>query len=240
MSSFVTTAFSDGNDISLQVNREEWVRTMTIGSSWTHLRIGILYQITGTADIAASNGFAMGVCSGTAHPFADPVTTTNFIGIYANNGLHFVSNAPNNWWQFTNSMLFGATKVGTTLTTSATNFADSVGMFATVVGGTNRRGILYLDITKGSPNYTLGITLPINGGSATSTDFTINTLLRGMNETFGSILNTEYPGFFNNGNTPDSTMAASEGPGGFDTVNIYSNLLNNPMEIQEVAVQKIS
>ncbi len=238
MSSFVTTSFSDGNDISLQVNREEWVRTLTIGSSWTHIRIGLLWQVTGTSTIAASNGFAMGMCSGTAHPFADPVTTTNFVGIYANNGLTFNSNAPNDWFQFANTMLFGATKVGSTLTTSGGNFADSVGMWVPNTAVTHRRGIIFVDITKGSPNYTLGITMPTN--SSVTHDFTINNLLVGMNESFGSILSAEFPGLMSTGNTPDSTMAASEGPGAFDTVNIYSNFLNNPMEIQEIAVQKLA
>ncbi len=239
MSSFVTTAFSDGNDISLQVNREEWVRTLAIGSAWTHIRIGLLWQVTGTGSIAASNGFAMGMCSGTAHPFADPVTTTNFVGIYANNGLTFISNGLDSYFQFSNTMLFVATKVATTLNTNATNAADSVACFVPNTATTNRRGIIYVDITKGSPNYTIGMTMPTANNSAQNIDFTVNNLLVGMNESFGSILSAEFPGVFSTGNTP-LTMAADEGPGAFDTVNIYSNFLNNPMEIQEVAVQKLA
>ena len=236
MATFGNTTFSDGPDEWLQLGNEEWVRPLSMGNNWSHIRIGLLWAVTGSSTIGTSNGFAIGVCSGTTHPFNDPACT-NFVGIYNNGGLFFNSNAPNNYWTLTSSMGHGATKVGSTLALTASNMPDSVGMMLPAVGGTNRRGLLYVDIIKGSPNYTIWWEQYTNSGSNPTVDFTVANLKSGLTQTVGSI--TVAGVIFNDGNGAQ-TIACSESPGIFDTIDIYSNFAGNPMQIYEVAIQKIS
>lgn len=233
MALFTTTTFSDGPDVGLQLGNEEWVRKMALGSTWTHIRIGLLYQISGTATTPGGSGFAIGICSGTSAPFGN-ASTTNFVGVECVAALLYNSTNPN--FQFTVSNLFACKKVVSTITTAATNLGDGSGIWTASTSGTARRGILYVDITKGSPNYTIGITGSTLGSAAT--DFTVPNLLAGMTQNYGSI-SLGVGGVLSNGNGAQ-TLACDETAGGFDTVNIYSNELANPMTIFEVAVEKLA
>lgn len=239
MAQYITTAFAGGNDIALQLGNEEWVRTLAIGSTWTHVRIGLLYQITGTATTAGGTGFAVGMCSGSTAPF-NGASTTNFVGIECVTALGFVANSGNPYYQFASGNLFACKKVVATITTAATNLGDSVDMgVPTAAGSTLRRGLLYVDITKGSPNYTIGISAASGMGSTSSGshDFTVAELLSGMTQPFGSMT---VGGFLLSNGNGAQALACDETAGGFDTVDIYSNELNNPFNLYEVAVEKLA
>jgi len=62
-------------DRALQLGNEEFIRTLSIGSAWRFLRIGLRLAIYGTADIGATSTgttilkFQIGLCSGTTYPF---------------------------------------------------------------------------------------------------------------------------------------------------------------------------
>lgn len=68
------------------------VRVMNIGSNWTKLRIGMRMAVdsSGVNLDGATTQLALGVCSGTASPYGDPISTTHFIGWRraANNWIH--------------------------------------------------------------------------------------------------------------------------------------------------------
>jgi hypothetical protein len=241
MAQFITTTFSGSPDVGLQLGNEEWVRKLAIGSTWTHVRIGVLYQITGTANTPGGSGFAIGMCSGTSAPFGN-ASTTNFVGIECVSALTFSTaslgaNYP--YYPFSASNIFACKKVVATITTAATNLADGVGMNAYAVGGGGgvvpRRSLLYVDITKGSPNYTIGIS-SLQGGTE-NLDITVAQLLTGMIQNYGSI--NIGVGIMHTGNGAQ-TLACDETAGGFDSVNIYSNELGNPLLIFEVAVEKLA
>lgn len=235
MARFFSQTFSDGADISLELGNEEWVRQMVISNNWNHIRIGLLYQVTGTANTTnAGTNFAVGICSGTGAPFG-VLTTTNFVGIECVNVLGWVANAGQPYYSYASSNLFACKKVGGSVTTAATNLADSVGLYVPTIAGAARRGLLYVDITKGTPNYTIGISAPPNTSAAS--DWTVPFLVSGMTQTFGSIVVNSVSMSTGNG---AQTLACDETAGIFDTVDIYSNLLSNPFEIQEVAIEKLA
>lgn len=239
MAQFITTTFAGGNDVALQMGNEEWVRTLAIGSTWNHIRIGILYQIVGTATISTGSGFAVGMCSGHTNPFNN-AATTNFVGIECITSLGFQANSGNPYYQFASTNIFACKKVVSTITTAATNLADSTDMgVPTAVGSTLRRGLLYVDITKGSPNYTIGIMAAQSMGSTSvgSHDFTVAELLSGLTPTFGSMT---IGGFLFSVGNGAQALACDETAGGFDTVDVYSNEANNAMNLYEVAVQKLA
>lgn len=234
MASFVTTLFSDGNDVGLQLGNEEWVRKLAIGSTWTHIRIGVLWQLTGTANTPGGTGWFVGLCSGTSAPFNN-ASTTNAVGVQSTAALLWVSNSPNPYYQYGSSNMFGCKRVGATTTNTASNLADSAGLFTPTTSGTARRGIFYVDITKGSPNYTIGITMLTSSDAAT--DVTVPMLLSGMTQVFGSI---SIGGLIMSNGNGSQTLACDETAGGFDTVDVYSNELANPMLLFEVAIEKLA
>lgn len=243
MAQFITTTFASGNDIALQLGNEEWVRTLAIGSTWTHIRIGMLYQITGTATISsATTQIALGMCSGDTAPFNN-ASTTNFVGLQWTGALAFVTNGTLPYYQFQSTNGFMCKKVGGTITQSATNVFNGSDMGCnTTLGSPLRRSVMYLDIVKGSPTYSLTASAAPNmsaasGGNNASHDFTVADLISGMTQTLGSLVVGGVT--LSNGNGTQ-TITTSESLGGFDTVDVYANMLNNPFNLYEVAVEKLA
>jgi hypothetical protein len=234
MAQFITTTFSGGNDIALQLGQEEWVRTLAIGSSWNYIRIGVLVQMTGTATTSGTS-FAIGMCAGTALPFGN-ASCQNFVGVNFPGNFGYFANAPYPYWGLGNTNAFACKKLGSSITSAATNLPDSIGMSFQTAGGTARRGILFVDIIKGSPNYTIG--LMASSTAYANVDFTVANLLYGMTQPFANNWTCGGGQIYYGNNA--QTLACDETAGGFDTVDIYCNCLNNPFNIYEIAVEKLA
>lgn len=234
MAQFITTAFSGGNDVALQLGNEEWVRTLAIGSNWNHVRIGVLVQMVGSASTTGTN-WAIGLCSGTGNPFGS-ASTTNFVGVEFVNNFTYTSNAPYPYWNFGSTNVLACKKLSSSITTAATNLADGIGMIVVTDGGTARRGILLIDITKGSPNYTIGFMGTISTYAAQ--DFTPALLLTAMTQPFANNWTLGSAQIYNGNGA--QTLACDETAGGFDTVDFYCNNLNFPMNIYAIAVEKLA
>ena len=73
-----------GNQLYMTLANEEYVRALSIGSTWTKLRLGLMCAITpdGTNNLLNMN-CTMGVCSGAANPFG-AASTTNWVGAWLN------------------------------------------------------------------------------------------------------------------------------------------------------------
>jgi hypothetical protein len=233
MPAYPSVTFSDGPDVCLQLGNEEFLGTLSFGSAWTHIRIGLLWQITGTSNIVAGNLFSLGMCSGNANGFAS-ATTTNWIGVRqlpTVGSVYYATPQPYYYWS---DAIFASKKVGSTITndTSGTSICDNTYQCVPATAGTARRGLIALDITKGSPNYTVGMSATYNVSSA-GTDFTVSNLLAAMLPAFGSIVGCSV------GNGA-KTIAFDETAGVLDTVNFYSNMAANPVNISTIAVQKLA
>jgi len=100
--------------------------------------------------------------------------------------------------------------------------------------GTERRGLFYIDILKGSPNYTLDTWHRWDAATGGAHDYTVAELLFGMPQASAVTVNSWAL------DHTTTTIAASEVAGPFDTVDIYSLLPGYPGEIYEVAVQKLA
>ena len=236
MALFVSTTFSTGADIGLQLGNEEWVRTLAIGSSWNYIRIGLLLCITGTSSTSSgSPGMAIGMCSGSSLPFNN-ASTQNFVGVQFPGSFSYNGGA-SPYFAFGSANGYACKKLNSSITNAGTNLPDGVGLAINGIGATPKRGIVFVDITKGYPNYTIGLMMTL-GGAYSGVDFTVANLLYGMTQPFsnnwacgsGQI-------YYGNG---AQTLACDETAGGFDTVDIYINQLNNPVNIYEIAVEKLA
>lgn len=221
-------------DGCLCLTNEDFVRPLAIGTTWNSIRITALIGFDqpnpGTYTFA---GLFMGVCSGQTAPFG-AASTTNFVGALltsrvgspANWELVYTANSGNPYLSGT----FGNaayTKVGSTGVSSSTNTSPCAFPVAGV--GTARRGLVYVTITKGSPNYQIYTAAP-----SVTTDQTMAMFYEAIDQA------TAVPNVGGlSSYTGNIGIAASEAPGPFNTVNISWNR-SFPVEIYCLAVTRIS
>ena len=228
------TFLADGVKPYITVGSEEYVRPLAMGTNWTKIRIAMLVSIVpnGINNIA-NGGVIMGVCSGTSAPYG-AASTTNFIGAsYASVGTTLVT------YTYTAGAGFPYYSIGypqlvskTGASVSITGQSSSVtpGFAVAGVGNLIRRGFLFVDIQKGSPNYTVTF-LNSWPTSRTDLDYTTTHLVEFCES---GAINATAASAHSVANT------FSEAAGALDTVNIYWPRSANPLEIYSIAVARLS
>ena len=122
-------------------------------------------------------------------------------------------------------------RVGTTDTFAAnTTMSHAV---AINTGTLQRRTLLYVDITKGSPNYT--VKAYIENGTLAMLDFTPAHFLDGLEQSGTPSVNGQS---LTAGNA--LTLACDETAGVFDSVSLYWNRGAFPMEVYALAAYRAS
>jgi len=235
----VTRTFNLIPDKALLVGNGEYLRKMQFGSSWSRLRIGILMSQSpnGTSNISDCT-LQLGVCSA-ATPFANTTgygsaTTTNYIGC------DFISKAdgtgvPGTWIynagsggndRYNNGYCAAVRRVVAVRTFQITGAAT--GMIPSNVGTLPRRGFLFCDITKGSPNYTVQPWM----GQSTSCNIDLR-----PSEFLDSLEMTGDPTVSGSAMIKHAAavIACSEVAGAFDTLSLYTNRATFPTEIALLA-----
>jgi len=133
-------------------------RPFSIDPNWTTVQIGLWYSFTtgSLANITGTPRFYVGLCSGSNEIMGDP-TTGHFVGYrsntatfsYISSSLYQNVNIRYNAGQFIK-------KVGTTETVTSDPITSTLFSFLTVPNTIGEKSsIFYLQITRGSPNYTL-------------------------------------------------------------------------------------
>ena len=177
MASIISETFSDGADKALQLENEEFGRLLAIGSDWTYLRIGVMYNIVpdgtnniATADIrlGGSNGADKHIGSGT-----DKLWYGNHLG--ANSGTAITGgtwthNAGSGDPYFVSSGNTRIRQAGTTL--SGAGNSSSHRHF-TSDGATRRRGVLITNLEKNGTSMWVGGQCNNNVSSPFNADFTL-------------------------------------------------------------------
>ena len=222
-----------GNTTYLTLANEEFVRPLNVGSSWSKLRLGVLCAITpnGVSNLSSVT-FTFGICSGTSAPFG-AASTTNWTGMVINGtvlgGLNYNANAGNPF--FTASAIANSgTRVGSVNSLSNVGGAPRI---VTNTGSTQRRTPLYIDITKGSPNYTCACWHQPIGQEAS--DWSFSSFLDGVDETGTPKLNNS-----SLDGTSANTYAASEVAGTFNTFDFFWNQASFPIEVYAMAVSRLA
>jgi len=135
-----------------------FARLVTLAAGWSKVRVGVRLNCTDLgAGPSSTPRLGIGLCAGTGAILGD-TSTTHFAGALTN---------ISGWTRGTLIYLcdfYPATKVGTTLTIGASSFNADTRIDHTAGSATTQRGVYFIDITKGSPNYTFDFFSPASNG----------------------------------------------------------------------------
>lgn len=205
-----------------------FARSISFAAGWTTLRVGLrLHMRNIGTDITGTPRFAFGLCSGTSNIFGD-ASVTHFVGALSSAASWTYGTGTPNYY-YDPSQMVPAKKVGSTLTTGAT-FGQSVFAASAAVGGSERRAMMFVDITTGSPNYTLKLWA---SGTATIPDQSNATFLAQMENNPPSLANYTY--------SAGKTIAVNEGTDGtLNAINVSWDRTTPVIEICDIAVARIA
>lgn len=192
-------------------------------STWNSLRIGVRWHMRNTGGaIGAGGRLAVGLCRNTTAMFGD-ATTDHFVGWVTDGSWGFTT--PNQYHTIGGKP---ATRIGASLTLG-TVFAAGNNIPADAGGSNNDRKIFFVDITKGSPNYSLALFAWSSG----VIDVTNNQFLLKMEETA--------PSLSSHAAVSAQTIAVDTGANGvFNAVNISWGRSTPEVEICDLAIARLS
>jgi len=199
-------------------------------ASWTKLRVAVRWSMTDFgANLGSTPELSVGLCSGTTNIYKD-ATTTHFLGMQAFGATWTRATSPVNACYTTGaSSIRPMKRVGTT-TTTGTSGGNGFNLTADPTGSSTHRVMTFIDITAGSPNYTIGGFLWDFGTSVdvTESDFLAQAELAS-------------PSFTGHVAATNATIAANEGTdGALNAVNIYWDRTTPQIEISDIAVARLS
>lgn len=214
-------------ETAIQLNNGQFGRPITLPTGWGTIRVGLRLHFTDSgADLTGTPNFAVGFGNGTTNMVGD-LTTNNWIGIMPTVSWARTSASPpfyNLGGGTVNPRLF--TKIGTTFTSGSYMQAGFTYLSASAGGPTPGRQLYFLDIQKGSPNYSGANFAPING---TIIDQSAATFLTLMINSAPSLSNYNYSGF-------DAAIAFSESTYPLNAVQIWWDRSDSLLEICDLAV----
>lgn len=213
----------DGTKNLLRLYNEEFVRPITLPSTWSRLRLALSVAINDTGGtLTATNAF-FGFCSTPASPFTDANTIRA-------EGFEFVSSSLTRGGT-TNPyyILAGGTYYGTRRVSGANN-RSSAGVGSqdiTATGGAiNKRSLIAVDLVAS----TNGVTLFLPQSAIAITDMSPSHFVEAT-ETLPVTSNAAPAAYGNIVTTPGGSSTAT-----LDTVNIYWSNGLAPLEIYAMAV----
>ena len=140
-------------DKCIALSASQFGRTHGYGDSWTTLRVALNFNVEDSGSDINGMVFRAGLCSGTVNMPAD-ATTANSYGIKVVSVLAApFSRIFSTYPYYQNAVLTAFSRVGVVETTASTNIVT--GWHWSTVG--NTRSMLFIDIIKGSPNYTFKV-----------------------------------------------------------------------------------
>lgn len=203
-----------------QIANGQFGRLITLPVAWSKVRVGVRIHGIGGASIGGTARLAVGLGSGTTAMIGD-ASATNWIGLITN-ALTWTWFAPDHWQGLN---YYPAKKVGATLTIGgvALQTGDMMGGIANTTG--IDRSVIFCDIAKGSPNYTLNVLGMTSWGP---TDTVAATFYAQMIQLAPAIANHTY--------SAGQTLAFDEVAGTLNAVQVWWNNAGSAMEICDVAV----
>lgn len=202
-------------------------RTLTIGNSWTKIRVGIRYSyLDPGANLTSTPRFVIGVCSGTSNIYGDS-TTTNFIGAISDRSTWTYTAGTPPYFVNGGGSIYPVTRVGSTTTIdgSSLHALPQVALGA----DTGYRSLFAVEIEKGSPNYTVQ---DFQCGNFAAAEVSLLGFYSVMSLATLSLSGYSYGSAV--------AVAASEGPGDFDSVCVHWDRVSPALEISDIAVVKLS
>jgi hypothetical protein len=216
-----TRTISLATETAIQLSNSQFARTLSIGSAWTTIRVGLrLHMDTTGGNLPGVPILFFGLCSGTTDIFGD-ASVTHCVGAISDDTWLVAGNV-----YYASSMLKPACKYGTTLT-KGTSFGQSA-IPSTITAAS--RVCWFVDITKGSPNFSLKV---FTQHTATIADISVATFLQQMEAATPALAQHQYIG--------PQTVAVDEATYGyFDSVNVAWNQTTPVVEICDLAVARLA
>lgn len=211
-------------DKRIVVSNGTWVRPIPFGTTWSQLRFGIRVHMRDSgANLTGTPRFVMGVCSGSSNIYGD-ATTTNFAGIRTNNATW--TRVATDYSVTTNA--FAPTKrIGSTIT-DGTLLNTTLRFNNGAAAATADRGVFFVDINKGSPNYTFDI-------------FRAGTSVADISRTvFLEQMEIAAPAITNYTSVTTAAFAVDETAGNFDHISFFWDRTTPEMEICDIAVARLA
>lgn len=249
MSVIYNRSFASGNQRYLTLTTQDYLRPMSIGTSWSRIRIGMLYAMGTVSENAwpvRGCSLSLGVCNGTQNSSPALLTQTHAFGwslpsIPTNNSpLNWTYNAgtSGNSYFSASGWTFFRIISGTYTTGNTGSFTATVPSNTTLGGALARRGLLILDISKSalvSGNISQG---GMSGAVAhNSFDLTSSDLYAALEwyTTAPTIQGTAL-----NSLALGNAIAFNESVnGGLDTVFLYWSHYTVPIQLYELAVYRV-
>lgn len=238
MSRIIQRTISAQADNRVVLQNSQDARPLPFGSSWTRLRIGVRLHMRQYSEVGNITGlgingtpprFAFGLVSGTTNLFGD-ASTTHFIGVRWNATTWTLTGS--NRFLVSNGSVIPIKKVGTTVTSGSAFFPTSQwGIGAGAESNAADRTVLFLDITKGSPNYTLQLFGWINTGVA-PVDVSFANFKEQM------ILSA--PSISGHAMSDTQDIAITELDGAFNAVTFSWNQTLPQIEIEDIALKRFA
>lgn len=237
MANIGSRVFNLVGDKYLSLANEEYVRTLAVGTNWTKLRLGMLIALTpdGTNNLGGTN-LVFGLCAGKTNPYG-AASTTNFLGMKFGSDpnppytdlLTYVANSGNPYlWSGRGALR----KTGTAISITGGN-AVEFHRIATNTGTVQRKSLHFVEITKGTPNFT--VVFWSLSATGVAKDFSPAHLLQGLEQGGSITVNGESLGV-----GTSISVAFSEAAGALDSVDLYWNRASFPLEVHALAAYRFS
>lgn len=201
-------------------------RSVSLGT-WNVVRVGVLWAVRQDSLGSISPSFALGLCSGTSNVYGD-ATTTHFVGVTSSGGTWDYDGGAGNGFGY-NGIIRPSKKVGVTQS-NGTNLVTNHAIYFRTDSATNLRRVTFVEITKGSPNYSFKLFYSNDGAL---NDYSVTNLKTVMETTSPSLTNHLF--------SSAQTLAVDEGADGtLNAAQFYWNLSTSNLEADAFMVAKIS
>lgn len=202
-----------GSDRRLELGAAEAVRAPVYLDDWTTIRIGLQISMNAVAsNIVSTPVLAFGVCNGNTNVLA-AATADHVVGIRPNQATWTYNAGPPSYFAVGSSAAWQQfKKIGTVVSTVNTpNIAKYISNTTTVRTG------WFLEITKGSPNYTFRVAHPVSAAASQSdvTDTEFVTIMELSTLVDIGTVKTNY------NSVVSTSLAVSEADGVLDHIFVY-------------------
>jgi hypothetical protein len=144
------------DDKRIQLVNSNFARPFTVSTTWSKLRVGVRWIMGNTgANLTGTPKLFFGLCSGSTNLPLDP-STTHFLGIYNVAATWTYQAGPPVRYAHGSSSFSVGKRVGTT----NTSFGTPGQIYTSALETQAYRQAMFVDITKGSPNFTVGCLYP--------------------------------------------------------------------------------
>ena len=177
------------SDRRLELGAAEAIRSPVYLDNWSTIRIGLQYSFDGTAsNITSTPVLALGVCNGNTDVMVS-ATADHVVGWKNVNPTFTHTVGPPAYFNASSATMQVFKKVGAVVST-----ANMTNLVQNHNNATDRRAGLFLEIVKGSPNFTIGVSR-INTTAAAQADLTDSEFLSIMELTLMSDIATVKAGY---------------------------------------------